>query len=119
MICGTKLSTIRTNTVIRFTPNPISNSCLNGVKKLSENWDNFGFDLTTTYNAEDNVPNQSQQEALDIGLLIAHTVISADLSTLILMRHVLLLVRSLIQPIPVPQLMPQKTGTATTQHLPD
>ena len=49
-------------------------------KKLSENWDNFGFDLTTTYNAEDNVPNQSQQEALDIGLLIAHTVISADLS---------------------------------------
>lgn len=49
-------------------------------KKLSEDWDNFGFDLTTTYNAEDNVPNQSQQEALDIGLLIAHTVISADLS---------------------------------------
>lgn len=49
-------------------------------KKLSENWDNFGFDLTTTYNAEDNVPNQSQQEAADIGLLIAHTVISADLS---------------------------------------
>ena len=50
-------------------------------KKLSENWDNFGFDLTKTYNAEHNVPsNQSQQEAADIGLLIAHTVISADLS---------------------------------------
>ena len=50
-------------------------------KKLSENWDNFGFDLTKTYNAELNVPsNQSQQEAADIGLLIAHTVISADLS---------------------------------------
>ena len=49
--------------------------------KLSENWDNFGFDLTKTYNAELNVPsNQSQQEAADIGLLIAHTVISADLS---------------------------------------
>ena len=49
--------------------------------KLSENWDNFGFDLTITYNAEHNVPsNQSQQEAADIGLLIAHTVISADLS---------------------------------------
>ena len=48
-------------------------------KKLSENWDNFGFDLTTTYNEHNVSPNQSQQEATDIGLLIAHTVISADL----------------------------------------
>lgn len=49
-------------------------------KKLSENWDNFGFDLTSSYNTESNVSaNQSQQEAADIGILIAHTVISADL----------------------------------------
>lgn len=50
-------------------------------KKLSENWDNFDFDLTSSYNnTESNVPaNQSQQEAADIGILIAHTVISADL----------------------------------------
>ena len=48
--------------------------------KLSENWDNFGFDLTSSYNTESNVSaNQSQQEAADIGILIAHTVISADL----------------------------------------
>ena len=50
-------------------------------KKLSENWDNFDFDLTSSYNTESNVSaNQSQQEAADIGILIAHTVISADLS---------------------------------------
>lgn len=49
--------------------------------KLSENWDNFDFDLTSSYNTESNVSaNQSQQEAADIGILIAHTVISADLS---------------------------------------
>ena len=49
--------------------------------QLSENWDNFDFDLTISYNAEHNVPsNQSQQEAADIGMLIAHTVISADCS---------------------------------------
>ena len=49
--------------------------------KLSEDWDNFDFDLTSSYNTESNVSaNQSQQEAADIGILIAHTVISADLS---------------------------------------
>lgn len=49
--------------------------------KLSENWDNFDFYLTSSYNTESNVSaNQSQQEAADIGILIAHTVISADLS---------------------------------------
>lgn len=49
--------------------------------KLSESWDNFDFDLTSSYNTESNVSaNQSQQEAADIGILIAHTVISADLS---------------------------------------
>lgn len=49
--------------------------------KLNENWDNFDFDLTSSYNTESNVSaNQSQQEAADIGILIAHTVISADLS---------------------------------------
>ena len=49
--------------------------------KLSENWDNFDFDLTSSYTTESNgSANQSQQEAADIGILIAHTVISADLS---------------------------------------